>query len=430
MPNLMIKVSNLSKRYRIGMAEKANRSFRETAMDVITSPFRNFWKLHKLTSFKNAKEKDVIWALKNVSFEVNQGEVLGIIGRNGSGKSTLLKILSRITEPTSGYVEIHSKISSLLEVGTGFHPELTGRENIYLNGAILGMRKKEIERKFDDIVAFSEIGKYIDTPVKRFSSGMYVRLAFAVAAHLEPEILLVDEVLAVGDVEFQKKCLGKMGSLAGSGRTVLFISHNMASVKTLCQRTILLNQGKIIEDGPTQRVVMHYLGSGLHTSAERKWDDLINAPGNEIVRLLAVRAKNKYGEVTAEFNIQAPVQIEVEFQVLQEAKVIDSSLLFKNESGLPIFATLNNSDTEWHNRKRPTGRYLSICNIPGNFLNEGTITVTAAITTQPNRLHANIDDAISFHVFDPGPGGARGDYTREWPDSAVRPLLEWRTERV
>ncbi len=430
MSDLMIKVHNLSKRYRIGMAEKAYRGFRETVMDTIASPFRNFWKLHNLTSFKNTDEKDVIWALKNVSFEVNQGEVLGIIGRNGSGKSTLLKVLSRITDPSSGYIEIYKKISSLLEIGTGFHPELTGRENIYLNGAILGMRKKEIDRKFDDIVAFSEIGKYIDTPVKRFSSGMYVRLAFAVAAHLEPEIMLVDEVLAVGDAEFQKKCLGKMESLAGSGRTLLYVSHNMASIKSLCQRTILLHEGSIIDNGPTHNVIKHYLGSGLHNAAERKWDNLITAPGNESVRMLAVRARNKNRKIIAEFDVQEPIQIEMEFQVLREGLVVDNSLTFKNESGLPIFVTFNNSDDEWHKRKRPVGLYRSVCYIPGNLLNEGTISINAAIITQPNIVHAGVKDVISFHVSDSGPGGARGDYTREWPDSAVRPLLEWRTEQI
>lgn len=262
MSNPIIKVNNLSKRYRIGAAEKGYKTFREAIIDGITAPVRNLSKLRRLTKFKNNPssnhEEDVIWALKDVSFEVNEGEVLGIIGRNGAGKSTLLKVLSRITEPTSGLIDIDGRISSLLEVGVGFHPELTGRENIFLNGAILGMRKWEIKRKFDEIVSFAEIEKFIDTPVKRYSSGMYVRLAFAVAAHLEPEILLVDEVLAVGDIAFQKKCLGKMEDVAKGGRTVLFVSHNMGAIRSLCGSAIWLDNGQIVKKGTTDEVVRDY----------------------------------------------------------------------------------------------------------------------------------------------------------------------------
>ena len=262
MSKSIIKVNGLGKRYRIGAKREAYGNFRETILNAMKAPLRNFRRLKKLTNFEGGamdSTDDTIWALKDVSFEVNEGEVIGIIGRNGSGKSTLLKILSRITEPTEGYAEIGGRVSSLLEVGTGFHKELTGRENIYLNGAILGMRKREIDRKFDEIVAFSEIEKFLDTPVKHYSSGMYVRLAFAVAAHLEPEILLVDEVLAVGDAAFQKKCLGKMGDLAKGGRTVLFVSHNMGAILNLCDRAILLETGKIIANAKTQMAVQHYL---------------------------------------------------------------------------------------------------------------------------------------------------------------------------
>lgn len=263
MPDPIIKVNNLSKRYRIGAKEQGYKTFREAIVDGITAPVRNLSKLRKQTEFKDNDssndEEDIIWALKDVSFEVNEGEVLGIIGRNGAGKSTLLKILSRITEPTSGSIDIYGRISSLLEVGTGFHPELTGRENIFLNGAILGMRKREIEEKFDAIVSFAEIEKFIDTPVKRYSSGMYVRLAFAVAAHLEPEILVVDEVLAVGDIAFQKKCLGKMKEVAKGGRTVLFVSHNMGAIRSLCESAIWLDNGKIMKKGTADEVVRDYV---------------------------------------------------------------------------------------------------------------------------------------------------------------------------
>lgn len=258
MPNPIIKVDNLSKRYRIGAAERVNKTFRETIMDGLISPVRNFGRLHRLTSFKNGDERDVIWALKDISFEVNEGEVLGIIGKNGAGKSTILKILSRITKPSSGRAEVFGRVSSLLEVGTGFHPELTGRENIFLNGAILGMRKKEIEQKFDDIVSFAEIDKFIDTPIKWYSSGMQVRLAFAVAAHLEPEILLIDEVLAVGDIAFQQKCLGKMEDVSKGGRTVIFVSHNMGAIRSLCTNAIWLDDGRVAESGPTDKVVTDY----------------------------------------------------------------------------------------------------------------------------------------------------------------------------
>ncbi len=429
MSNRIVKVNNLSKRYRIGAAEKGNKTFRELIMDGISAPLRNLIRLRGLTSFAKSNEEDVVWALNDVSFEVEEGEVLGFIGRNGAGKSTLLKILSRITEPTSGSIEMHGRASSLLEVGTGFHPELTGRENIFLNGAVLGMRKREIERKFDEIVEFSEVREFIDTPVKRYSSGMQVRLAFAVAAHLEPEILVVDEVLAVGDSTFQKKCMGKMEDMAGGGRTVLVVSHNMSLINRLCQRTILLEQGKIVEDGPTHRVVKRYLSSGLSTPAERTWENIKNAPGDDVVRMRAIRAKNSQGEVTDEFNIQESVNIEMEFSVLKEGWVLQESLFFNNESGQAMFVTLDNADPVWRKRKRPAAIYRCTCTIPGNFLNEGIVIITAAITTQPDTLHVKGQDVISFHVFDPGSGGVRGDYTHEWPDAAVRPLLDWKTEQ-
>jgi lipopolysaccharide transport system ATP-binding protein len=424
----IIKVDNLSKRYRIGAREKGYKTFRETIMEGISAPVRNLGRLRSLTSFKEGDEANVIWVLKDISFEVEEGEVLGIIGRNGAGKTTLFKILSRITEPTSGTAELYGRVSSLLEVGTGFHPELTGRENIFLNGAILGMRKQEIERKFDEIVAFSEIGQHIDTPVKRYSSGMYVRLAFAVAAHLEPEILLVDEVLAVGDVGFQKKCLGKMGDIAKGGRTVLFVSHNMSAIKRLCHRTILLDRGNILADGTTEVVVKRYLGAGLGTSAERVWDDRKTAPGGDVVRLHAFRARNDKGEVTGEFNIQEPVFVELEFWVLQEGWVLENAFYFYDESGALMFLSMNNYEPAWRNRKRPVGLYRSVYCIPGNFLNEGTISVSGGVSTNPHTYHAGEHDAITFHIYDPGSGGARGDYTREWPGGVIRPLLEWKTE--
>ena len=275
----IIRVKNVGKQYRIGSPQSSYVTLRETLTSLASAPFRRFARA----------SQEMFWALQGVNFEVSAGEVVGIIGRNGAGKSTLLKLLSRITEPTTGRIELYGRIGSLLEVGTGFHPELTGRENISLNGAILGMARAEIARKFDEIVAFAEVEKFIDTPVKHFSSGMYMRLAFAVAAHLEPEILLVDEVLAVGDGRFQRKCLDKMQDVGRQGRTVLFVSHNMPAITRLCPRTILLDGGRIIADGPSSQVVGAYLSSGLGTTAVRVWSDLNTAPGNDIVRLCAVR---------------------------------------------------------------------------------------------------------------------------------------------
>ena len=276
----MIRVENLSKQYRIGQYEAAYKTLRESIMNVFSRRDGN---------------RETIWALKDVSFQVNRGEVVGIIGRNGAGKSTLLKILCRVTEPTEGHAYINGRVGSLLEVGTGFHPELTGSENIFLNGAILGMRKAEIERKFDEIVAFAEIEKFIDTPVKRYSSGMYVRLAFAVAAHLEPEILLVDEVLAVGDVAFQKKCLGKMENISKQGRTVLFVSHNMAAINALCDRVIFLDEGKIMEIGRTADVIAEYLSS-IQKFSEQSLRERMDRSGTGKARITNISLVSTDGE--------------------------------------------------------------------------------------------------------------------------------------
>jgi lipopolysaccharide transport system ATP-binding protein len=317
-------------------------------------------------------------------------------------------------------------VGSLLEVGTGFHPELTGRENIYLNGAILGMRKAEIERRFDEIVAFAELEKFIDTPVKHYSSGMYVRLAFAVAAHLEPEILLVDEVLAVGDVEFQRKCLGRMQDVAGEGRTVLFVSHDMGAVERLCSRVVLLENGKVVEDGPGRQVIARYLQSGMRQLGERVWTDPTRAPGNEVVRLRAVRARNAQGRVADEFKVTEPFCVEVEFWVLSPDYQLNVSFYFYNESRTLIFMTGDFQDSTWHNRTRPPGIHRSTCHVPGNLLNEGTISVLAGVVTNPHTLHALERDAITFQIVDDWqPKGARGYYPQKWRGGVIRPLLGW-----
>jgi lipopolysaccharide transport system ATP-binding protein len=416
----IIKVKDLSKEYRIGASQAAYSTAREALMTTISSP------LKALRGNRNNGDHR-IWALKDVSFEVKPGEVVGIIGRNGAGKSTLLKILSRITEPTTGKIELYGRVGSLLEVGTGFHAELTGRENIYLNGSILGMTRSEIESKFDEIVAFAEMEKFMDTPVKRYSSGMYLRLAFAVAAHLEPEILIVDEVLAVGDIQFQKKCLGKIEQVAGKGRTVLFVSHNMAAVQRLCSRTILMNAGNILQDGETQDAVREYLKTGPAHPGERAWQR-DEAPGDEVVRLKAVRARNSDMRITSEFSVREDWFMEVEFWVLLPAFEINLNLFFYDQMGTLIFVT-GDFQSEWHNKTRSPGIHRSRCKIPGDYLNEGTLRVLAALYSPPTTLRAIERDAISVRINeDLSPEGARGFYPGTWPGGTVRPLLEWEFE--
>ena len=294
MNDFMIRVEGLSKQYRIGAKQENYRTLRDTLTEAVVSPFRRASMLLRGQATSASKLNETIWALKDVSCEIKRGEVVGVIGRNGAGKSTLLRILSRVTEPTAGFAEVYGRLGSLLEVGTGFHPELTGRENIYLNGAILGMKKAEIQRKFDEIVAFAEVEKFLDTPVKHYSSGMYLRLAFAVAAHLEPEVLLVDEVLAVGDVEFQKKCLGKMGDVVKEGRTILFVSHNMAAVFALCPRSILLDTGCVIADGPTQQVADQYIQT-ISKVADIPLAERVDEIGDQTLKFVAFELRDSEG---------------------------------------------------------------------------------------------------------------------------------------
>jgi lipopolysaccharide transport system ATP-binding protein len=362
-----------------------------------------------------------------VSFKVHRGEVVGFIGRNGAGKSTLLKILSQITEPTEGSVDIYGRVASLLEVGTGFHGELTGRENVYLNGAILGMKKQEIVSKFDEIVAFAEVEKFIDTPVKHYSSGMHLRLAFAVAALLEPEILILDEVLAVGDAAFQKKCLGKMGDVAKEGRTVLFVSHNMPAVTRLCERVIYLDEGKLCKDGTSYEVVKAYLHTGLSVMSSREWLNPGQAPGGEVARLRAVRVRTEDGQSTEKIDIRMKVGLEMEYEVLKPGyKMMPAYSLF-NEEGVRVFDTIEH-DPAWRRRVRPPGRYRSTAWIPGNYLAEGTIFVEAVLWTfEPELRQFNERQAVAFHVVDSCEGdSARGDYAGSFP-GVVRPLLNWNT---
>lgn len=421
--NPVIKVDGLGKQYRLGTTQARYDSLRDSIARAFQSPLKRF---------RNAKRAsgEMIWALKDVSFEVKPGEVVGIIGRNGAGKSTLLKLLSRITEPTVGGIDICGRVGSLLEVGTGFHPELTGRENIFLNGAVLGMKRVEIARKFDEIVSFAEVEKFVDTQVKHYSSGMYLRLAFAVAAHLEPEILIVDEVLAVGDASFQRKCMNQMQNVGQQGRTVLLVSHNMPAISRLCQRVILIDGGRVLRDGPSHKVVSEYLSSGMGTTAEREWTDMNKAPGNDIVRLRAVRVCTEDNQPAEAIDIRRPVGIEMEFDVLKPGQVLVPNYHVLNEEGVYVFVA-SDHDPNWWRRPRPTGRYVSTAWIPGNFLAEGTLIIGAAVSTMdPVTIHFWERDAVSFQVVDSLDGdSARGDYAGRMP-GIVRPLLKWTTKCI
>jgi lipopolysaccharide transport system ATP-binding protein len=412
---LAIAVDGVGKRYRLGQAA----SFRyRTLREEITDSFRRR---------RGEKAPEEFWALRDVSFEVRPGETVGIIGRNGAGKSTLLKILARITPPTAGWAATRGRVGSLLEVGTGFHFELTGRENILLAGAIMGMRRGEILRRYDEIVEFSGISRFLDMPVKRYSSGMYMRLAFAVAAHLDPDILLVDEVLAVGDADFQKKCLGRMADLTSAGRTVLFVSHSMPSIFRLCPRVILLDRGGVVADGPSATVVGHYLSSGLGSTAHRVWESAADAPGDDVVRLRAVRVRDESGAVVEEVDARQRFAIDVEYDLLDTPPGVQpfANLHFFNDQGVCLFISGDHVNREWTETERRRGSVTATCWLPADFFNEGRVIVSAAVSSlDPTVVHAREDDAVSFIVVDKGEGGARAGFARDIP-GAVRPLLEW-----
>jgi lipopolysaccharide transport system ATP-binding protein len=412
---LAIKAEGLSKRYRLGELQAAYGTLRESLSHAA----------RRMTGKERRHHGEDIWALEDVSFDVHDGEVLGVIGRNGAGKSTLLKVLTRITTPTRGRAEIRGRVGSLLEVGTGFHPELTGRENIYLNGAILGMRRREIRKKLPEIVEFSGIEKFIDTPVKRYSSGMYVRLAFSVAAHLEPEILLVDEVLAVGDAEFQARCLGRMEDFGASGRTVLFVSHNMQAISQLCDRAIFLDGGRVVRDGPSGEVVAHYLQTTAGAGASHTWPDDESAPGDELVRLRSVRVVRSDGATADYIDVREPVGIELAFRVLQDGTPVVPKI--KLVAGGHVAFNALDVDPRWH-EPSPPGEYVATAWIPGNFLNEGLLRVDAAVCSIDSpklHHHVSVHEAVTFHVQDPLEGdSSRGTFTGQWR-GVVRPLLEW-----
>ena len=431
MSEIAVKVEGLSKCYHIGKIQSnQNLTLGERISQTVAAPFRRTKQLIQGHATGAADLDQVFWAMQDVSFEVKQGELVGIIGRNGAGKSTLLKMLSRITEPSRGSATIRGRVGCLLEVGTGFHQELTGRENVFLNGAILGMTRNDISRSFDEIVAFSEIEKFIDTPVKHYSSGMTLRLAFAVAAHLEPEVLIVDEVLAVGDANFQRKCINKMEDVGGEGRTVLFVSHNMPAVTRMCQRVIMLNQGRLLDDGPSHKVVASYMSEGLGTVAERKWDDLSKAPSGEVAVLCAVRVLNEKGIVSDALNINEPIAIEIEYEVTEAGRVLQPHIMVVNDEGVELFVAVD-VDPEWRKKPRPTGRYISTAWISANILTEGMCIVTVAMwALEPSRINQFVErEAVAFQVLDSMDGAltARGDWAGDFV-GVIRPLLKWETK--
>lgn len=423
MPNTVISIENISKSYQLGTINTG--TFR--------GDLQRWWARQRGLPDPTLKinEKDygnrngeTLWALKDINFQVQQGEALGIIGSNGAGKSTLLKILSRVTTPTSGEVKIKGRIASLLEVGTGFHPELTGRENIYLNGAILGMERREIQRRFDEIVDFSGVEKFIDTPVKRYSSGMYVRLAFAVAAHLDPDILVVDEVLAVGDAEFQKKCLGKMNDVATEGRTILFVSHSMQAINRLCSQVLILNGGRVFRHGETSDMTSVYMAGNSEIKLSRSWD-LNKAPGSDEVKLSSIELLKDGQPIYSAVSVQDKVTVQIKYYVGEPSTKFRIALLFY-VNDVCAFVTMEPSELV----RGEVGQYISEVDIPAHLLNERQYSITVSVFTSKGEKNRFIfeRDVLGFQVIDPMTMSisARGDYSQRF-DGVVRPFLKWET---
>jgi lipopolysaccharide transport system ATP-binding protein len=405
-----LTVSHLSKKYTITQQTHTHQTLAEAALFRLKNPL-----------YKSPTEE--FWALRDVSFTVNQGDVLGVVGRNGAGKSTLLKLLSRITEPTQGEIALYGRVGSLLEVGTGFHPELTGRENIFLNGGILGMRRAEIARQFDEIVAFAEIEKYLDTPVKRYSSGMYVRLAFAVAAHLNPEILIVDEVLAVGDANFQRKCLGKMQEVAqGGARTVLFVSHNMAAVRALCNRAILLKNGRLLLDDTTENVVKAYVQDSGQSEASVVWEHDNPATSCPQMRFTRAWVEEAQGTLATLLDCSKPFTVCVEYEVLEPVTPLRVLGFVQNLEGVPLCTTY---DPLWPDRPGKRGRYVARCTFPGYFLNEGRYLVRFEADSPGDKvlLRTPADLGLAFEDIN-----GHGLNAEKLP-GVVRPNFDWQVER-
>lgn len=414
----VISLENISKVYRLGVINSG--TFRGdmkrwwAKMRGLPDPFLKIGR-----EDHGNRDGETVWALKDINFQIRQGDTVGFIGRNGAGKSTLLKILSRTTSPTTGEIKVKGRVASLLEVGTGFHPELTGRENLYLNGAILGMNKSEINRKFDEIVDFSGVEKYIDTPVKRYSSGMHVRLAFAVAAHLDPDILIVDEVLAVGDADFQKKCLGKMGDVAQHGRTVLFVSHNMSAIQDLCQKVYWLDKGSIVKNGPARNIIGAYLNKQNHIRSEQRWD-VEHAPGNENARVIYAGVTSALEDTPDYLTVETPLIIKFKvFNYRPDIPLHFNFHLYNNER-VCVFNTASSR------QKFPYGIVEGRCYIPGNLLNDDTYSVNFMVHFMVT-AGVSVEDAIRFEVHDAGREGL--NWYGDWI-GAVRPKLDWQLHAI
>jgi lipopolysaccharide transport system ATP-binding protein len=424
MGDIAIRVEDIGKKYRIGKAEKY-KTLRDTLATAFTAPFHKVGRLLRGEAASDTDQYEQIWALKDISFEVRQGEVIGVIGGNGAGKSTLLKILSRITEPTTGFAEIHGRVGSLLEVGTGFHQELTGRENTYLNGAILGMNRKEIDRKFDEIVAFSEVEKFIDTPVKHYSSGMYLRLAFAVAAHLEPEILIVDEVLAVGDAAFQQKCLGKMGAVAKEGRTVLFVSHNMGAITQLCGRAVQLEKGRLKRSGSAGEVVSAYLSSVAGTELKSSWSDESSKPNGADVRFRSVRLLSSDEQTLSMTNFHEALQVEIVYEVKVPIRNLSITCLLYDSMNNLVFESMDTDMPEWNGRIREPGIYRATAKIiPSCLLRPGRYQISFSAFVEGVRGIASLNRVLTFDVSGVG-------YTLQPKRSGiVSPVVDWKVYRI
>jgi lipopolysaccharide transport system ATP-binding protein len=426
MPNIVLRAEGIGKKYilRHQTPGAGHTTLRDKIAEHAAAVGR--W-LSSDTPTRASPSREEFWALRDVSLKVEQGDVLGIVGRNGSGKSTLLKLISQITEPTEGRITLQGRVASLLEVGTGFHPELSGRENIFLNGAILGMTRVEIRKQFDQIVAFAEVEKFLDTPIKHYSSGMYIRLAFAVAAHLDPEILIVDEVLAVGDVAFQKKCLRRMNDAAREGRTIVLVSHNMLSIEALCTRAVWLHGGKVMATGEPHRIVSQYLRTSFSPLSQRDWRDKTSAPGNDQVRLHRALIRPKGGAVADPVRVCDAFVMEFEVWNLRPNTYLYVGIQFYNDHGILIFESAPVEATPWLGKPFPAGLFKFACHVPANLLNAGVHRVTLVVSKNEDVLLHKEDDILVFEVADSTE--KRGGWYGSW-DGAVRPILAWDTQLV
>jgi len=419
---LAISVENVSKKFRLGTFGEHHR-----LTEAISDGFKALLSGNFKTLTGDTRE---FWALENISFQVLKGEVVGIIGHNGAGKSTLLKILSRIVTPTKGRIGVRGRIGSLLEVGTGFHPELTGRENIYLNGAILGMKRSEIRDRFDQIVEFAEVGQFLDTPVKRYSNGMIVRLGFSVAAHMEPDVLIIDEVLSVGDQSFQDRCMGKATELGNQGRAILVVSHNLAAISNICCRALLMDHGSVVLDGPPKQVIEHYLKGMQVDTGKVVWEPA-TAPASSQIRLHSIGVRNVHSLTSNnQVDIDQPIAIEIEYEVLCEGAINTVQLHLKDENGVFVLSSanapsMNLAIDQTYGKPLPLGFYRAECVLPANFLNDSRYVLNLFLGPEIGKPTIQCHNVLAFRVLDTG--AMRKEYLGSWYGPAIRPRLAWST---